>query len=167
MNGKLISFIVISLLLSFYLCQSKYTYYKDINEDYNIINLSDVEFMNIDQKEYYDSITEKIVEKIINKIIDDCHFKYKCLLYEFNNLTNKYLKSIGIYKYNIISNNYNDNLQSILFSKNFYKNIDNRLVIYEFNCFFSPVYRYISKMCEYNTTCINEEVYDYSSFLFI
>jgi hypothetical protein len=88
MNGKLISFIVISLLLSFYLCQSKYTYYKDINEDYNIINLSDVEFMNIDQKEYYDSITEKIVEKIINKIIDDCHFKYKCLLYEFNNLTN-------------------------------------------------------------------------------
>jgi len=167
-NIIIISFIFI-LLFCFGLSNGKYIYKNtDIeNESYDIINLTDIEFMKIEDKEYYDYITEKIVEKILNHIIEDCHYKYKCLLYEFTNLTNKYLKSIGIYRYNIISNNYNDNLQSISFSKNFYKNVDNRVVIYEFNCLFSPVYRYITKMCEFNTTCINEEVYDYSSFLFI
>ena len=166
MNKQLIAYIIIlfCLLFCFDICYSRYQI-KDDRTD--VINLTDIEFTTINKKEYYDNITEKIVEKIVNKIIDECSYKYKCLLYEFNNLTNKYLKSIGIYKYNIISNNYNDNLQSISFSKYFYKNVDNRVVIYEFNCLFSPVYRYITKMCEFNTTCINEQVYDYSSFLFV
>jgi len=167
-NIIIISFIFI-LLFCFSLSNGKYIYKNTEieNESYDIINLTDIEFMKIKEKEYYDDITEKIVEKILIYIIERCHYKYKCLLYEFNHLTNKYLKSIGIYRYNIISNNYNDNLQSIFFSKNFYKNVDNRVVIYEFNCLFSPVYRYITKICEFNTTCINEEVYNYSSFLFV
>ena len=166
----IIPFIFI-LLLCFTLSNGKYFYknteIENRDENYDVINLTDIEFMNIEDKEYYDYFTEKIVEKILYHIMDNCHYKYKCLLYEFNNLTNKYLKSIGIYKYNIISNNYNDNLQSISFSKYFYKNVDNRVVIYEFNCLFSPVYRYIIKICEFNSTCIIEQVYDYSSFLFI
>jgi len=162
----IIPFIFI-LLLCFTLSNAKYFYKNTEIENYDVINLTDIEFMNIEDKEYYDYFTEKIVEKILYHIMENCHYKYKCLLYEFNNLTNKYLKSIGIYKYNIISNNYNDNLQSILFSKYFYKIVDNRVVIYEFNCLFSPVYRYITKMCEFNTTCIKEQVYDYSSFLFV